>query len=111
VRPRTIRWILPVVLLVLVCLVASGTAMAGDGRWDRPLHYGWWGFHGTAHIDGHAYGPPRHAVYSSPYLSAPSYSAGYTYGVLVAPGYPAHSATLPAYTWYYGPVSPSPAIW
>ena len=100
------RWILPVALLVLAWLAASGTAMA---VW--PYGYGWWGFHGTAHIDGCVYGPPRQEVYSSPYLWAPSYSDAYSYGVLVAPGTPAHSPTLPAYTWYYGPISPSPVIW
>jgi hypothetical protein len=92
--------------LVLVCLITSGTARA-----EWPIHYGWWGFHGTAHIDCHTYGPPRHEIYSSPYLAAPSYSSNYTNGVLVAPGYPAQSPTLPAYTWYYGPISRSPVIW
>ena len=105
-RPRAIGWIFPVALVVLVWLAARGPAMAA---W--PCGYGWWGFHGTAHVDGCVYGPPRHEVYSSPYLWAPSYSQAYTYGVLVAPGYPAHSPTLPAYTWFYGPISPSPAIW
>jgi hypothetical protein len=100
-----------VALVVLAWLAASGTAMAGGGWWGWHGDYGWWGCHGTAHIDCGVYGPPRHEVYSSPYLWAPSYSEAYTYGVLVAPGYPAHSPTLPAYTWYYGPISPSPAIW
>ncbi len=96
----------PLALVVLVWLAACGPAMA-----EWPCGNGRCGLHGTAHVDGCVYGPPRNEVYSSPYLWAPSYSMAYTYGVLVAPGYPAHSPTLPAYTWFYGPISPSPAIW
>ena len=97
---RAICCLLPLLLLATTWMVLPHAALAERG-----------GRHGGTSVGSVPVYTGSGPVYYSPYLWAPSYSPAYTYGTLVAPGYPSVGMTIPAYTWYYGPVYPSPYSW